>query len=198
MSPPRRTPETAEALRASLVDHARRLVAREGADALTMRRLAGEAGCALGLPYKVFADRRDLVIALLRAELASIRDDALALAARAGTGTVGGNLAWFALRLLDSPAVALAREVIDDPTLAHAVTADAHGEVAGPTAFDVWFAEYLAAEQRAGRVQADVDVGAIGYLIAGAVHNLIVTGATHPRPGRERLAAVLAAVADRL
>ena len=53
MSPPRRTPETTEALRTSLVAHALRLVEREGAPALTMRALAAEAGCAVGLPYKV-------------------------------------------------------------------------------------------------------------------------------------------------
>ena len=198
MSPPRRTPETTEALRATLVDHARRLVAREGAAALTMRRLAGEAGCAVGLPYKVFADRHDLVIALVMAELTSLRHEAAALLARAGSGTVAGNLTWFAERLLDSPAVALAPEIIADGALSRAMAADAHRAGAGPHMFDAWFADYLAAEQRTGRVQPEVDVGAFGFLIAGAIHNLIVSGEPYPRPGRDRLASVLAAVTARL
>ena len=44
-------------LRSDLVQVAQRIVARDGAAALTMRALAAEAGCAVGLPYKVFASR---------------------------------------------------------------------------------------------------------------------------------------------
>jgi AcrR family transcriptional regulator len=62
-----RSREATEELRASLVHHALQLVARKGAAALTMRALAIEAGCALGMPYKVFADRRELVAEMMRA-----------------------------------------------------------------------------------------------------------------------------------
>ena len=61
MSPPKRKPETTEQLRASLVADTLRVIARDGAAALTMRALAAEAGCAVGLPYKVFTDRHELV-----------------------------------------------------------------------------------------------------------------------------------------
>jgi AcrR family transcriptional regulator len=73
MSPPGCTPDSTEELRASLIEHAQRLVERDGAGALTMRALAAEAHCAVGLPYKVFADRRELVMELLRAEFVRLR-----------------------------------------------------------------------------------------------------------------------------
>ena len=91
---PRRTAETTEELRTSLVEHARRLVAREGPAKLTMRALAAEAGCALGLPYKVFADRQDLLVELVRATFGDLHDAGDELLRRAGRGTVAGNLAW--------------------------------------------------------------------------------------------------------
>ena len=91
---PRRTAETTEELRASLVEHARRLVARDGPTKLTMRALASEADCAVGRPYKVFADRQDLLVELVRASFGDMHGAGDELLRRAGRGTVAGNLAW--------------------------------------------------------------------------------------------------------
>jgi hypothetical protein len=52
MSPAKRSAENTDQLRASPIQHARRLVNRDGAAVLTMRALAVEAGCAVGLLYK--------------------------------------------------------------------------------------------------------------------------------------------------
>jgi AcrR family transcriptional regulator len=188
----RRTPETTEALRASLVEHARRLVEREGASALTMRRLAAEAGCAVGLPYKVFTDRRALVGELLRDEFVRLRAAFDELVERAGTGTVGGNLAWFADVLLESAALGLADEVVADVAAHEFHTSGVAG------GFDTTVPAYLAAEKRAGRVAEDVDEEAFGFLVAGAVHNLLVSGDAYPRPDRRRLRRLLDAVARQL
>jgi AcrR family transcriptional regulator len=198
MSPPRRTPETTAELRASLVAHAQRLVARDGASALTMRALAAEAGCAIGLPYKVFADRRELVAELIHTEFVQMRSVVDELAARAGTGTIGGNLAWFADLLLASPAVAVAQEVFADEQLMKTVTTRIHETGAGPATFETILSDYLAAEKRAGRIDQDVDENAFGFLLAGAIHNLIVSGPGYPRPTKRQLRQILAAVAARL
>jgi AcrR family transcriptional regulator len=198
MSPPRRSAGTTDELRASLIGHARQLVSRGGASALTMRALAAQAGCAVGLPYKVFTDRRELVAEVLHAEFVELQSVFDQLAARAGTGTVGGNLAWFAGLLLGSPGVALAQEVVADEQLMKAVTTRIHESGAGPAAFETILAGYLAAEKRAGRVDPDVDEDAFGFLLAGAIHNLIVSGESYPRPGGRRLERLLAAVAARL
>ena len=198
MSPAKRTPETTAALRASLVAHAQRIVAREGASALTMRALAAEAGCAVGLPYKVFVDRRDLIAELVHTEFIEMQAVFDELVARAGTATIGGNLSWFADVLLASPAVAVAQEVFADEQLMKIVTARIHETGAGPGSFETILSGYLAAEKRAGRVDPDVDVNAFGFLLAGALHNLVVSGEGYPRPTRRQLRRLLAAVADRL
>ena len=85
MSPVRRTPEATEQLRASLIEHARRIVARDGPSALTMRTLAAEAGCAVGLPYKVFDDRQELLMEVLDAQFARLRASSDELIGRAGS-----------------------------------------------------------------------------------------------------------------
>jgi AcrR family transcriptional regulator len=195
MSPPKRSAETTEQLRVSLIEHARRLIAREGASALTMRALAVEAGCAVGLPYKVFTDRRELVAEIVHAELGRLRAACDELVGRAGTGTVGGNLMWFAEVFLDSPAVALAPELLADEALVQSVTASAHDTGIGPTAFPSILSGYLAAEKQAGRVARDVEEDAFGFLLAGALHNLLVAGEAWPRPTRPELERILAATA---
>ena len=195
MSPPRRPPESTEALRASLVEHALRLVERSGPGALTMRALAEESGCAVGLPYKVFADRRALVLEACQSEFRRLVAESDQLAERAGTATVGENLMWFSERLLDSPAVALAHEVVADPDLADEVADQVHHGADGPDDFEAAFVRYLGLERDEGRVRHDVDVEAVAFLVAGAVHNLVVSGPAWSRPTRRRLAQHLAATA---
>jgi AcrR family transcriptional regulator len=185
-------------LRASLIEHARRLVAREGPDKLTMRALADEAGCALGLPYKVFADRQELVLELVRASFGDVHAKGEELLRRAGRGTVAGNLAWFAEWLLDSPGVALAQHVMQSPALAEAVVADFHSNGHGPRLLDQLLTDYLAAEQEAGRVSPDVDTSAFGFVLGGAIHHLVVMGEGYPRPSKRELQRILGAVVDRL
>jgi AcrR family transcriptional regulator len=195
MSPPKRDAESTAALRTSLVEHALHLIARDGADALTMRSLAAEAGCAVGLPYKVFADRHALVVDICHAEFSRISGVSDEMAARAGLHTVGANLLWFAELLLDSPAVALTKEIFADGTLDHTVAARVHEADQGPGDFESVIATYLALEQDTGRVRRDVDTAALGFLIAGALHNLVVSGEAWPRPSRADLAQRLDAVA---
>lgn len=62
--------ETAE-LRDSLLSHAAAVVRQQGPRALTMRTLATAAGCAVGLPYKVFDNREALITELIDANCAA-------------------------------------------------------------------------------------------------------------------------------
>lgn len=195
---PRRNPEASARLRASLLSHARQLVERDGPQALTMRALATKAGSALGLPYKVFANREELVAELVLEEFTDLRADLDRWSAGAGRGTVGGNLARYARIMLDRdmPAWQMVGEV-DDQALSRAAAAKA-----GPSgllaSFDTTVRDYLAAEQRLGRIDADVDVDAFSFLVTGAVHNLLVAGPGYPRPSQRRLDRMLRALAARL
>ena len=89
MSRPKRSEETTRRLRAELLEHARTIVRRDGAAALTMRALAAEAGVSVGLPYKVFADRREIVTEIVRGEITTLQAATEELVATAGRGTVG-------------------------------------------------------------------------------------------------------------
>lgn len=187
MSPPRRPAEETAALRASLVDHARQLVQRSGPAALTMRALASEAGCAVGLPYTVFADRSELVVEICWAEFERLSQTYEELVAAAGTGTVAVTLSRFAELLLDSPAVALVHEVIEDRELNEAVAARVHQSGVGPGSMEEIVARYVVAEKVAGRVDDAVDADAVAFLFVGAIHNLVVSGDAYPQSGRSEL-----------
>lgn len=198
MSPPsKRSAESTRRLRESLIEHARRLVARDGAGALTMRALATEAGCAVGLPYKVFSGRKELVTELVRDEFRGRVEAFEAWIARAGRGTVAENLVRYAQLLLESPAVTLVTEIEHDPELAGAV--DEQAANTGLVAMlETAVARYLAAEKGHGRVDADVDEEAFGFLIAGSIHNLLVSGEVYPHPAPQDLERILTATAARL
>jgi AcrR family transcriptional regulator len=191
-----RTAASADELRRSLVAHARELIERDGPAALTMRALANEAGCAVGLPYKVFANRNELVLEVLHADFHELGAAYEELPARAGSGTVADNLAWFAEKLLAVPGVALAHEVVATEDLHRAFAKMARSTGTGPAAWEAVLADYLAAEQRIGRVDDSVDARAFGFLVAGSIHNLIMSGDAYPSPSRARLRKVLRATAD--
>jgi AcrR family transcriptional regulator len=191
VSPARRTPDATTALRTSLIEHAGRLVRREGVKALTMRGLAAEAGCALGLPYKVFANRDELVATLVDEQFRRLSDVLDDLVAAAGTGTVAENLGRFAEAILgsESQVIHLAGD-IKDPTLTQRSDEFPHGTRfvnTLPTALT----RYVAAEKQAGRIDPGIDERTIGFLVTGALHNLLVSGEAYPRPTLPEIEAMM-------
>jgi len=195
MARPKRSEETTRRLRAELLEHASTIVRRDGAAALTMRALAAEVGVSVGLPYKVFADRREIVTEIVRREINTLRAASEELVATAGRGTVGDNLTHFAEAILDSPAAPLARELHSDDQLLGSVTGAADEAGVGPTGLVSVLGRYLVAEQQAGRVAGDVDTDAIAFLLAGALHNLLIAGPAWPRPSQRELKRNLAGIA---
>lgn len=191
----RRTSQELDETRARLVAAAKRIVRRSGAKALTTRALAKEANCAVGLPYKVFANREELVLELIAVELAEVARALEAWIATAGTDSVGDNLERFAAILLgaDTPAVLGANE-FDDEAFAQRLSS-VTVESGIVRSFDDAIAEYLAEEQRIGRIRDDVDTDAFGFLITGAIHNLAMAGEHYPRPSKHQLHSYLQACA---
>src|SRR5690606_24222517 len=194
----RRAPDAAAELRASRLRDARSLVEREGPGALTMRDIAAEGGPAIGLPYKVFANREGIVAELVLEEFVDLRTELDRWTARAGRGRIGGNLVACARIMLDRelPVWRMVNDV-GDATLSQAAASKA-----GPSgllaSFGSTVRDYLGAAQRLGRIHADVDVDAFGFLISGAIHNLLVAGPAYPRPSRRRLDEMLRAIASRI
>jgi AcrR family transcriptional regulator len=160
-----------------------------------MRALSAEAGVSLGLPYKIFADRREIVDEIVAAEMRRFAAAAESLLTRAGSYTVGDNLIWFASIVLNSPAAPLAQELHADDQRLESATKVAERTGLSPTSFPALLADYLTAEQRAGRVRDNIDCQAFGFLIAGALHNLLIAGPAWPRPERRQLKRYLTAAA---
>ena len=75
--------------------------------------------------------------------------------------------------------------------------ADFHATGHGPTLLEGVVSDYLAAEQEAGRVSPDVDTSAFAFVLAGAIHHLVVMGEGYPRPSKRKLQRILAGVCDR-
>jgi AcrR family transcriptional regulator len=69
---PRRLPHDHDEMRARAVAFARRLVASEGAAALTARRIAGELDCSVGSLYNLFVDLDDVVLHVAAAVIADL------------------------------------------------------------------------------------------------------------------------------
>lgn len=160
-----------------------------------MSRLASEAGCAVGLLYKVFVDREEIVIEVAASELGDLGSRMASWAAEAGSGSVSENLNRYASILLDSgtPALAHAESISGErlrARLAESAEASAFFE-----SLDTAVADYLALEQQNGRVREDVDATAFGFAITGAIHNLVASGPAYPSPDREELSRYLGAIA---
>ncbi len=102
------------AARASILSAARSLAAREGAQGLTLRGVAAEAGYAPAALYGYFRNRTDLILTLGADDLAQLTH-AMRDAAKAGaSGASFANIASTALaRLRDSETIAAAMSVLD-------------------------------------------------------------------------------------
>jgi AcrR family transcriptional regulator len=194
MTPPRPAVDV-RALRENLLDHAEAIVRRDGVAGLTMRALAAEAGSAVGLSYKAFTSREELLGELARRaidDLSSRPDDWAARPA----GALDERLLEFADIVLASHAPGLVAQV-PGGTDEDGVLDDAFATGAARR-WDHVLAAHLGVRQRRGEVASDVDVDAYGFMIAGALHNLVVAGDASPRPDRSTLAHHLSAVARHL
>ena len=161
-------------VREQLFQAADRLLVRAGPAALTTRAITSEAGVANGVLHRHFRDLDTFLAELAADRLRAIADTAAALPARAGQGTVIGNLTDATLALFGSSALALVNLVASRPALG---TALEHVTTAGSGLGDVekHFTAYLEAEKKLGRIAADADTQTIAFTLLGSVHHLMVT-----------------------
>ena len=194
MTPPRPAVDV-RALRESLVDHAEAIVRRDCVAGLTMRALAAESGNAVGLSYKAFASREELLGELARRAIDDLSRRLDDWAARPD-GPLDERLLEFADIVLASHAPGLVTQ-LPGGTNPDGVLHDAFATGAARR-WDHVLTAHLAARQRGGDVTADVDVDAYGFIIAGALHNLVVAGRAWQGPDRSTLAHHLSGVARHL
>lgn len=146
--------------KARLVRATTDLVAELGYPRVTTRAIAARAGVSEATIYRHFPDKRALFTAALLQGHQPIVEWMSDLPAKAGEATVADNLTACLIQLagLRDAVLPLERAMMDDPDLARgrppgggAMTIEGVG---GPPH---QLQEYLAAEQRLGRVRQDVD-----------------------------------------
>ncbi|RST04829.1 MULTISPECIES: TetR/AcrR family transcriptional regulator [Streptomyces] len=187
-----------EGLRERLFEAADRVLARDGAAALTSRAVTEEAGCAKGVLHTHFAGLDEFVaeLVLFRFGAAAARSEELP--ARAGTGEVADNLADVASAVLslDPGLVGLA---VTRPVAARRVREAWADGAPGFDAVERAVGGYLRAEQALGRVGAGMDVESAALALVGTLHHLLMTGPAGSDPsarGRvERLVRALTGTA---
>jgi AcrR family transcriptional regulator len=190
MSP--RRPNDVEGLRADLLGHARTVIARDGIDGLTMRALATQSGTAVGLSYKAFSSRDDLVWKLT---WTALRD--LAQQLDEWAASPAGELADRLMLFHDLHQGSLA------PVLVEHISRGPRREELFRRAADAGFirswtgimTEFLRTRQRMGDVRDDVDVEAFAFMISAALHHVLVTEKPFLVADRPTLAEYVAGIA---
>ena len=162
-------------VREQLFEATDRLLARDGPAGLSTRTITGEAGVANGVLHRHFRDLNTFLAEFTADRLRAISDSAAALLARAGHGTVAGNLTAATLTLFSSNALALMNLAAARPELGPAIE---HATAAGSGGLgDVegYFAAYLDAEKNLGRIAPDTDTQTHAFALLGSVHHLAMT-----------------------
>jgi AcrR family transcriptional regulator len=161
--------DTRPTLRRRIVEAADLVIREKGLSGATTREIAREAGCAEGSIYVHFADKTELVIAVVT-EREPHFARMLELPGKAGEASVEDNLAAWLEELLelfrDNLPIFLA--LLGDRTVLARFTERLHERRTGPLAVAGAAAAYLRAEQRLGRVRASADPQIVAALLVGA------------------------------
>lgn len=182
-------------LRERLFAAAERVVARDGAAALTSRAVTAEAGCAKGILHTHFAGLDEFISELVLDRFARSARHAEGLSARVGQGRVADNLAEVALALLDSLDPAVVGLAMTRPGASLHTRQALESGAPGFTAMQESITGYLEAEQRLGRLAGDTDSATTALALVGTVHHLLMTRSPEapldPRETVGRLVALL-------
>lgn len=169
-----------------------RVLERDGAGRLSTRAVTGEARVATGLLYTHFAGLDDFLTGYAVDRSFQLAAEASGLLEKVGTGDVVDNLAqtigsWNQLsgfvRLIAARPDVLAgvRDVLGQAGSG----LDALGRVVG---------EYLAVEQRVGRISVDADPQGLAVAVTAVIHHHALTAPA--RHVRQRLRIALTAVVE--
>ena len=184
----------AEALRDSLLDAAEGLLAERQAGAITSREIARAAGVSDGVLYNYFADKHELLLTALLRRFTRLVDAFTQDPPAAGASSVEAGLEEHIQRLfaLQVDALPMVANLVSDPPLLHRFMAEIHRPPLGGDVFRRPIVDFLAGEQRLGRLGA-FDREAAADLLVGAVlmQGLVgVIGHQPPAVSQERLAGI--------
>jgi AcrR family transcriptional regulator len=161
-------------VREQLFAAADRVLARDGPAGLTTRAVTAEAGVANGVLHRHFRDLDEFLVSFVASRLEAIADGAAALPGRAGQGSVTGNLTEVTVAVFGASAQALMSLVAVKPELGMALEHDP-GRAGGLGDIERYFAAYLDAEKKLGRIGPGADTETLAFTLLGTVHHLVIT-----------------------
>ena len=159
-----------ESTRDRILDAAADVMTRLGLARATTKEIARAAGCSEALLYKHFRDKEEIFLGVLKDRLPSFTATLAALPDQAGTGSVRDRLVEvvdLAVRFYEG-GLSIGSSVLGDPELVRRHREWMLARGVGPHHANRMLAEYLRAEQKAGRVDAAVDADAAAALLLGA------------------------------
>jgi AcrR family transcriptional regulator len=162
--------QQAQETRRKIVDATARILRTEGLSATTTRRIAREVGCADGTLYVHFHNRIDLLLAVLEGTIPAFLEPMRTLRSRIGRRTVAANLidaAGAALALYDGGGAVWAA-LFAEPDVLAAFREELRRRGFGPHVPRAAIAEYVAGEQKQGRIAASVNGEAVAGALLGA------------------------------
>jgi AcrR family transcriptional regulator len=171
--------------REQLFGAAERVLLRAGPSGLTSRAVTTEAGCAKGVLHRHFADFDAFLAELVLDRIARIGDQAAALRASAGTGTVAGNLTGALTEIFGPVALGILGLVTFRDDLRARLRQVTPAGLPVLTEAGAMIAAYLAAERDLSRVAADANVGMLALTLIGAGHLLFAGRAGAPPEAAE-------------
>ncbi len=158
--------------RQQLFDAAERVLLRDGPSALTSRAVTTEAGVAKGVLHRHFDDFDAFLADLVEDRIARIAEQAAALRAAAGTGTVAGNLTGALVAVFGPVTVAIVALITFRDDLRARLRQAGHSGVPLAAEATAMIASYLSAERDMGRIAADADIDTLAPTLIGAGHLL--------------------------
>lgn len=159
-------------VRLQLFDAAEKVLLRDGPSALTSRAVTTEAGVAKGVLHRHFTDFDDFLAEFVLDRRARMTPRAEQLLRAAGTGDVVDNIAAALQSVFGSVAMAIL------PMVTFRVALRARLRETWPAGVPILtdaveiIADYLAAEQRRGRIAPEAEVDGLAPMLVGTAHLL--------------------------
>ncbi|WP_405973453.1 TetR/AcrR family transcriptional regulator [Streptomyces sp. NBC_00988] len=179
--------------RRQLFNAAKRILVRDGPNALTSRAVTAQAGCAKGVLHRHFADFDAFLVDLVLDRVGRLDTRADTLRAAVGTGSVVDHLTDALIDVFDPVGVAIVGLVISRDELRARLRAAGSTGIPVMNEASATLAEYLTAERDLGRLAPDADVAVLAPTLLGAGHLLFADREAGP-PERETVRRTVTAV----
>ncbi|AGZ41688.1 hypothetical protein [Actinoplanes friuliensis] len=163
-------------LRQQLFAAVERVIAGDGPGRLTGRAVTREAGVATGLLHAHFTTFEDFLTGYAVDRAFLISGEVAGLPARAGTGSVAGNVADALLAAPPATLLSLTRLLAYRPELTAGIEAVLGDGSAGLQAAERAIAAYLAAERGLGRLPDNTDTESLALAAVAVLHHVALTG----------------------